>query len=89
MKDVIEKAGKGRGHADGFETRYWETESFRYSCEGCKTTSISEKGDGHGCKKVRVTGMMEKQEAVDSLIPDGCASQLRQGTVFRWRSLVF
>lgn len=26
--------------------------------------------------------MMENQEAVDSLIPDGCASQLRQGTVF-------
>lgn len=44
--------------------------------------SISEKGDGHGCKKVRVAGMMENQEAVDSLIPDGCASQLRQGTVF-------
>lgn len=51
--------------------------------------SIAEKGDGHGCKKVRVTGMMEKQEAVDSLIPDGCASQLRQGRVFSLALLVF
>lgn len=60
MKDAMEKLEKAGVMLTGSKQGIAKPASFRKNCESCEMASISEKGDGHGCKNVRVTGMTEK-----------------------------